>query len=67
MGQAKSNNPNLLAKEYAFAMANITMKMNGWSEASEQDQAIFSLARSMADSVNPSQEQEQEQEQDGQR
>jgi hypothetical protein len=50
-GEFKTNNPNILAKEYVFAMANIVMQMHGWSQASDQDQAIFALARGMADSM----------------
>jgi hypothetical protein len=41
MGQVKSQNPNLLAKEYTFAFANIVMKMNGWTQTTEQDQTIY--------------------------
>ena len=54
MGQLGHNNPNLLAKEYVFAFANIVMKMHGWSEATEQDQAVFALARGMADTMQQS-------------
>jgi hypothetical protein len=57
MGQANHSNPHLLAKEYAFAMANIVMKMNGWTQASEQDQAVFALAKGMAETMNPNQQQ----------
>ena len=53
MGQLSHNNPHLLAKEYTFAFANIIMKMNGWTEASDQDQAVFALARGMAETIQP--------------
>jgi hypothetical protein len=33
MSQVKSQNPNLLAKEYTFAFANIVTKMQGWTES----------------------------------
>jgi hypothetical protein len=33
MAQVKSQNSNLLAKEYTFAFANIVMKMQGWTES----------------------------------
>jgi len=52
-GDVQSNNPNLLAKEYTFAFANIVMKMHNLTQTSEQDNAIFSLARGMADTLNP--------------
>jgi hypothetical protein len=58
MGQVKSNNPNLLAKEYTFAFANRheVMKMQGWTETTQQDQTIFALAKSMADTMNTPQQ-----------
>jgi hypothetical protein len=60
MGQVKSQNPNLLAKEYTFAFANIVMKMQGWTETTQQDQTIFALARGMADTMgtNPCEQQQ---------
>lgn len=59
MGQLNHNNPNLLAKEYTFAFANIVMKMNNWTQATEQDQAVFALARGMADTMQQGQGQGQ--------
>ena len=50
-GQAPSPNPHLLAKEYTFAFANIIMKMNGLTQTSDQDNAIFALAKGMADTM----------------
>lgn len=52
-GQAPSPNPHLLAKEYTFAFANIIMKMHNLTQTTDQDQAIFSLARGMAETLNP--------------
>lgn len=52
-GQAQSANPHMLSKEYTFAFANIVMKMHGLTQTSDQDQAIFSLAKGMADTLNP--------------
>lgn len=53
MGQIRHTNPHLLSKEYTFAFANIIMKMNGWTQATDQDQAVFTLARGMAETLNP--------------
>lgn len=53
MGQLSHTNPHLLSKEYTFAFANIVMKMNGWTQSSEQDQAVFALAKGMAETINP--------------
>ena len=50
-GQAPSPNPHLLSKEYTFAFANIIMKMHGLTQTSPQDDAIFSLAKGMADTL----------------
>ena len=52
-GQAQTNNPHMLAKEYTFAFANIIMKMHNLTQTSDQDQAIFALAKGMADTLNP--------------
>jgi hypothetical protein len=54
-GQAPSPNPHLLAKEYTFAFANIIMKMHNLTQTSEQDNAIFALARGMAETMGGSQ------------
>ena len=51
MQQTNHANPHLLAKEYCFPMANIVMKLHGWIQTSEQDQAVFALVRGMAESV----------------
>ena len=58
IGEVQSNNPNLLAKQYTFAFANIVMKMHGWTETNEQDQAVFGLARAMADTISPATQQQ---------
>lgn len=52
-GQSASPNPHLLAKEYTFAFANIIMKMHNLTPTSDQDNAIFALARGMAETLNP--------------
>lgn len=54
-GQAPSPNPHLLAKEYTFAFANIIMKMHNLTQTTQQDDAIFALARGMAETLNPGQ------------
>ena len=54
-GQSQSQNPHLLSKEYTFAFANIIMKMHGLTQTSDQDNAIFALARGMAETLNPGQ------------
>lgn len=59
MGQTEHQNPHLLAKEYAFAMANIVMKMHGWTQTTQQDDAVFSLARGMAETLGNQQQQQQ--------
>lgn len=56
MGELATDNPNILAKQYTFAFANIVMKMHGWTATSEQDNAIFGLARAMADNMTPQQQ-----------
>jgi hypothetical protein len=48
MQQANHANPHLRAKEYCFSMANIVMKLNGFTQTTEQDNAIFTLAKGMA-------------------
>ena len=58
MGEFKTPNPNILAKEYVFAMANIVMKMKGWTQTTEQDQTIFALAQGMASTMNSGQQQQ---------
>ncbi|MGB7665373.1 MAG: hypothetical protein WBL67_21760 [Nitrososphaeraceae archaeon] len=55
-GQVASPNPHLVSKEYTFAFANIIMKMNGLTQTSDQDNAIFALAKGMADTLNPGQQ-----------
>ena len=59
IGQLNHENPHLLVKEYAFAMANIVLKMHGWTQTTEQDDAVFALARGMANTLNPEQQQNQ--------
>jgi hypothetical protein len=58
-GEFKTPNPNILAKEYVFAMANIVMKMHRWTQTSDQVQAIFALAQDMANSMNQDKQDEQ--------
>ena len=58
-GQSPSQNPHLLAKEYTFAFANIIMKMHNLTQTTAQDDAIFSLARGMAETLNPGGQQQQ--------
>ena len=52
-GDIESANPHKLAKQYVFAFANIVLKMNGLTQTSDQDNAIFSLAKGMAETLNP--------------
>ena len=63
MGEIASDNPNILAKQYTFAFANIVMKMHGWTQTTDQDNAVFGLARAMADTLSPQQQQQQQQQQ----
>ena len=58
-GEFKNNNPNILAKEYVFAMANIVMKKRRWTLTSDHTQAIFALAQGMANSMNQDKQGEQ--------
>jgi hypothetical protein len=34
-------------------MANIVMKLNGFTQTTEQDNAIFTLSKGMASTINP--------------
>lgn len=52
-GDIDSTNPHMLAKQYTFAFANIVLKMHGLTDTSEQDNAIFALAKGMASTLNP--------------
>jgi hypothetical protein len=50
--QTNHANPHLLAKEYCFSIV-IVMKLNGFTQTTEQDNAIFTLAKRMASTINP--------------
>jgi hypothetical protein len=39
-------------------MTNIVMKMHRLTQTSDQDQAIFALAKGMADTMNPGEQQQ---------
>lgn len=52
-GDIQSANPHILSKEYTFAFANIVMKMHGLTQTTDQDNAIFALAKGMASTINP--------------
>ena len=38
-------------------MSNIVMKMHGWTQTTDQDQAIFALAKGIGDTMNQGEQQ----------